>query len=125
MAIALTNHSTSILVVEDDVRALEALTDLLEAGGYTVQKALNGQEALEQAKDQPPGMILLDLSMPVMDGWEFMRQQRLEPAIAGIPVVVITALVSAVPAGVKALVTKPINVDRLMSLVEKYCPQQN
>jgi CheY-like chemotaxis protein len=66
-------------------------------------------------------MILLDLSMPVMDGWEFMRQQHLEPTSADTPVVVITALVSAVPAGTKALVTKPINVNRLMSLVEKYC----
>jgi CheY-like chemotaxis protein len=78
-----------------------------------------------QAKEQPPGMILLDLSMPVMDGWEFMRQQRLEPSIADIPVVVITALVSAVPAGAKALVIKPINVNRLMSLVEKYCASQS
>jgi CheY-like chemotaxis protein len=124
MSVALRNHSGSILVVEDDVSALDALTDLLESGGYTVQKAQNGQEALIQAKDEPPGMILLDLSMPVMDGWEFMRQQRLEPAIAEIPVVVITALISAVPAGAKALVTKPINVDRLMSLIEKYCGSQ-
>lgn len=125
MAVVLHNQSGSILVVEDDLRALDALTDLLEASGYTVQRAQNGQEALVQAKVQPPGMILLDLSMPVMDGWEFMRQQRLEPSIADIPVVVITALVSAVPASAKALVTKPINVNRLMSLVEKYCASQS
>jgi CheY-like chemotaxis protein len=121
MTVALHNQAGSILVVEDDVRALEALTDLLESSGYAVKRAQNGREALIQAKERPPGMILLDLSMPVMDGWEFMRQQRLEPSIADIPVVVITALVSAVPAGAKALVTKPINVNRLMSLVEKYC----
>jgi CheY-like chemotaxis protein len=120
MTAAPRNQSGSILVVEDDVHALDALTDLLEAGGYNVQKAQNGQEALVQAKERPPSLILLDLSMPVIDGWEFMRQQRLEPAIADIPVVVITALVSAVPAGAKALVTKPINVNRLMSLVERY-----
>jgi CheY-like chemotaxis protein len=121
MTLALGNQSSSILVVEDDVRALDALTDLLEASGYTVQKAQNGHNALVEAKASPPTMILLDLSMPVMDGWEFMRQQRLEPTIADIPVVVITALVSAVPPGARALVTKPINVNRLMSLVEKYC----
>jgi CheY-like chemotaxis protein len=124
MTVALHNQFGSILVVEDDVCELDALTDLLEASGYSVQKAQNGQEALIEAKDRPPGMILLDLSMPVMDGWEFMRQQRREPTIADIPVVVITALVSAVPAGAKALVTKPINVNRLMSLVEKYCAPQ-
>src|SRR5215471_3902357 len=125
MTVALRDQSSSILVVEDDVRALDALTDLLEANGYTVQKAQNGQDALMVAKGHPPGMILLDLSMPVMDGWEFMRRQRLEPTIADIPVVVITALVSAIPAGAKALVTKPINVTRLMSLVEKYCSTQS
>lgn len=121
----LRSQSGSILVVEDDMGALDALTDLLEASGYSVQRAQNGHEALVQAKGQPPGMILLDLSMPVMDGWEFMRRQRLEPAIAGIPVVVITALVSAVPAGAKALVTKPVDVNRLMSLVQKYCTSQS
>ncbi|SRR5712691_655400 len=121
MTVALLNPTNSILVVEDDVRALDALTELLEASGYKVQKAQNGQEALVAAKGRPPRMILLDLSMPVMDGWEFMRQQRLEPSIADIPVVVITALVSAVPAGAKALVTKPVNVNRLISLVEKFC----
>jgi CheY-like chemotaxis protein len=63
--------------------------------------------------------------MPVTDGWEFMRRQRLEPAIAEIPVVVITALVSAVPASAKALVTKPVDVNRLMSLVQKYCVYQS
>jgi CheY-like chemotaxis protein len=124
MTVAPGNQTNSILIVEDDVQALDALTDLLKTKGYTVQKAQNGQEALFQAKDCAPNMILLDLSMPVMDGWEFMRKQRLEPSIAGIPVVVITALVSAVPAGAKALVTKPINVNRLMSLVEKYCTMQ-
>jgi CheY-like chemotaxis protein len=124
MTIAPRNQSSSILVVEDDVGALNALTDLLEASGYTVHKAHNGQEALVEAKGRPPGMILLDLSMPLMDGWEFIRQQRLEPRIADIPVIVITALVSAVPAGAKALITKPINVNRLMSLIEKYCASQ-
>jgi CheY-like chemotaxis protein len=125
MAVALRNQSGSILVVEDDLAALDALTDLLEGCGYTVHRAQNGEEALVQAKGRPPGMILLDLSMPVMDGWEFMRQQRLDPSIADIPVVVITALVSAVPAGARGLVTKPIDVNRLMSLVEKYCILEN
>jgi two-component system, chemotaxis family, chemotaxis protein CheY len=118
------NQYGSILVVEDG--ALDALTDLLEASGYNVRRAQSGQEALVLAKRRPPGMILPRfLSMPVTDGWEFMRRQRLEPAIAEIPVVVITALVSAVPASAKALVTKPVDVNRLMSLVQKYCAYQS
>jgi CheY-like chemotaxis protein len=56
-----------------------------------------------------------------MDGWEFLRSQRAQPEIASIPVIVITALVSAVPAGAKGLVTKPINVNRLLSLVQRFC----
>jgi CheY-like chemotaxis protein len=112
----------SIVVVDDDLPALDALTELLETDGYQVRQADNGQEALEAMKSsEPPALILLDLSMPVMDGWEFMRRQRLKPSIAHIPVVVITALVSAVPAEAKALISKPINVNRLMLLVQKYC----
>src|SRR5438309_2274486 len=111
----------SILVVDDDIHALDALTELLETSGYRVRRAQNGQEALEAAKSRrPPTLILLDLSMPVMDGWEFMRRQRLEPSIAHIPVVVITGLVSAVPAGAKAFLSKPIDVNRLMQLVQAY-----
>jgi CheY-like chemotaxis protein len=110
----------SIVVVDDDIPALDALSKLLETNGYQVLQPHNGQEALEAMKSsEPPVLILLDLSMPVMDGWEFMRRQRLEPSIAHIPVVVITSLVSAVPAG--ALISKPINVNRLMLLVQKYC----
>lgn len=113
----------SILVVEDDLQALEALADLLESSGYEVERAQNGREALDVlgSSNARPCLILLDLSMPVMDGWEFLRSQRARPAIASIPVIVITALVSAVPAGAKGLVTKPINVNRLLSLLKRYC----
>ena len=121
MSVALRNQSGSVLLVEDDPRVLDALADLLETKGYAVRKARNGQEALAAVKDCHPGLILLDLSMPVMDGWEFMRQQRLEPGISDVPVIVITALISAVPAGAKALITKPINVSRLMALIERHC----
>jgi CheY-like chemotaxis protein len=122
MTVQLENRSGPVVVVEDDIRALDALTELLEASGYLVVRAQNGQEALEATRcSPPPRLILLDLSMPVMDGWEFLRHQRREPSIANIPVIVITALVSAIPAGAKALITKPINVSRLLSLVERYC----
>ena len=112
----------SIVVVDDDIPALDALTELLQTNGYQVRQAQNGRQALDAAKcPPPPALILLDLSMPVMDGWEFLRQQHLELSIAHIPVVVVSAAASAVPAGAKALISKPINVNRLMLLVQKYC----
>jgi PleD family two-component response regulator len=65
-------HAQSILVVDDDVSALDGLTELLETHGYQVRQAQNGQEALEAAKRSPAlALILLDLSMPLMDGWGF------------------------------------------------------
>jgi CheY-like chemotaxis protein len=69
----------TILVVDDDALALDGLMEVLQNHGYQVRQAHDGREALDAAKNPPaPSLILLDLSMPVMDGWEFLRQQRLE-----------------------------------------------
>ena len=122
MAADSSHEHGNILVVEDDLQALDALTDVLESSGYTVSRAHNGREALDVLNTNATTcLILLDLSMPVMDGWEFLRHQRSQPVLAPIPVIVITALISAVPAGTVGLLTKPINVNRLLSLVQKYC----
>ncbi|HJU27913.1 MAG TPA: response regulator [Candidatus Binataceae bacterium] len=111
----------SILIVEDDIRALDALAYLLERDGYAVVCARNGREALDLLADNPrPGLILLDLAMPVMDGWEFRRRQRLDPALSGIPVIVISALISGAPSGVKAVMSKPIDMNKLRELIAKH-----
>jgi CheY-like chemotaxis protein len=111
----------SILSVEDDQRSLEALAELLRYDGYAIVSARNGREALDRLADSPrPGLILLDLSMPVMDGWEFRRQQRSDPALAGIPVIVTAALVSAAPTGVMAVAPKPVDMNKLRELIAKY-----
>ena len=113
----------TVLVVEDDVRSSEALADLLEEYGYTVVRAYDGAEAFALATrgPLPPCLILLDLMMPVMDGWEFLRRKKGEAALANVPVVVLSALSSAIPSGAAAFVTKPIDVRRLISLVQQYC----
>jgi CheY-like chemotaxis protein len=81
-----------VLVVEDDAPIREALCAVLRDDGYAVAEAGDGQEALEFLRTHPtPRVILLDLMMPVMDGWTFLREQAADPALAGIPVVVITA----------------------------------
>ena len=81
-----------VLIVDDDPVARKALALVFEHQGYPVVQAANGQEALKRLRDgPPPGLILLDLMMPIMDGWEFLQRQKQDPALAGIPVVIISA----------------------------------
>src|SRR3712207_9589138 len=82
-----------ILVVEDNPDSRETLTLILEGVGYEVKSAENGREALTTLKNHPhPCIILLDLMMPVMDGWEFRQHQQNDPNLAQIPTVVVSAI---------------------------------
>ena len=80
-----------ILVVDDDADARHRLRTVLERDGWTVSEAGNGQEALSQVGRAPPQLILLDLTMPMMDGFAFLHELRLRPGCENIPVVVLTA----------------------------------
>lgn len=83
-----------VFVVEDNADILLAITQVLEDEGYTVRAAANGRDALAmlRAADIPlPRVILLDLMMPVMDGWAFRAEQLADPTLADIPVIVLTA----------------------------------
>ncbi len=111
----------SILVVDDDAAATDSLIDILSDGGYTVATARNGKEALERLRSAPlPRLIILDLFMPEMDGWEFRRAQLKDAKLRDIPVVVMTG--ASVYAGIDAnvIVHKPLDVERFVSLVERY-----
>src|SRR5262245_59582395 len=79
----------SVLIIEDDPDIREALAEILEDEGYATVLAGNGREALDHlAKSEMPALILLDLMMPIMDGWQFRDEQRRSPSYAAIPVVV-------------------------------------
>src|ERR1700674_3239719 len=93
MAVAdLTAGAGKILIVEDDRHELRALSEFLERKGYSVIEAQNGREALDDLRNGAAvSLVLLDLSMPVMDGWEFLKRQNNDPGIADIPVVALTA----------------------------------
>ena len=113
---------TTILVVEDDADALEALGDLLVSHGYAVACASNGAEALEVLGRSPlPNLIVLDLLMPTMDGWEFRRRQKKDPRIANIPVVVVSASSAAKPIDADSILRKPVDIDRLLETVARHC----
>ena len=120
------NLATSVMVVEDDRDIRSTLQQLFELSGYGVVAASNGKEALEQLGLQKrPCVILLDLMMPVMDGWEFVRQKNAAPGWASIPVAVVSAMADRQPPqGVQAVFKKPLDFDMLLAFVEKHWGQK-
>lgn len=119
------HHGKTILIVEDDESIRESLQQLLELEGYTVFTANNGKDALTHlGANGKPSLILLDLMMPVMDGWEFLKAHHADPKIADIPVVVTSAVPGAAN-NVKAtgFIKKPIEIEPLLKTVQRYCGQ--
>jgi CheY-like chemotaxis protein len=113
-----------VLVIEDDEGLREMMAQLLTLEGFQTATVANGQEALAYLHaSSKPEVILLDLMMPVMDGWEFRRHQQADPALAGVPVIVLSALDQARAADVAAtaFLKKPLDFDRLLDLVRQYC----
>jgi CheY-like chemotaxis protein len=115
----------SILIVEDDFDIREALTQILRDEGYTVAGASNGLEAIKLLRERRDfGLILLDLMMPVMDGWQFRAEQKQDPALAAIPVLVLSAdaniqhRASSIDAA--GYLKKPIQLDTLLDTVGRF-----
>jgi len=112
-----------VLLVDDYPDAREMYTEYLEYSGYEVVQASNGMEALQQAVDTTPDIILMDLSLPVMDGWEATRRLKADPATAGIPIFALTAQAMAgdreraLAAGCDGYLTKPIDVRAVAALL--------
>jgi two-component system chemotaxis response regulator CheY len=113
-----------VLVVEDEPYLCDLIADVLEAEGHTTRKASNGLDALELLSDRKPQLVLLDLMMPVMDGWEFMIELRANPAWRDIPIVIITAVFDVAKTetivGASAVLTKPFDIDQLSDVVRRY-----
>ncbi len=114
----------AVLLVEDndDVREMMALA--LQLAGHDVVLARNGREALARLDDHPrPCVILLDLMMPVMNGWEFGRLLRAAPGLSDVPLVVVSALAEelARQVGARAYIAKPADIDRILDIVAEVC----
>lgn len=114
-----------VLIVDDDRDIRETLQEIVQDEGYAVATAKNGAEALDRVRAMRPGLVILDLFMPGMDGAEFRRRQLSDPSISGVPVVVISAAagleerVAAMrPAG---HLEKPIRLEELLDLIARHC----
>lgn len=116
-------NKPQILVVEDDQDTLEAIAAILDMEGFAVLTAGNGQEALELLEIHNPSVVLLDLMMPVLSGWEFLRHRKIRPQLAKIPVILTSAVMDiaagAEAEGADAVLRKPVNVASLVGLVRQ------
>ncbi|MDF4002051.1 response regulator [Luteibacter sp. PPL552] len=121
-----------VLLVDDDMRNLFALSKVLRAKGVEVVMAQDGQKALDTL-DRDPGLelVLMDIMMPVMDGYDTMRAIRAKPAVARVPIIALTAKAmrgdreKCLEAGANDYLSKPIDIDRLLSMIRVWLPTRD
>jgi CheY-like chemotaxis protein len=106
-----------VLVVDDDFALREGLLESLQQSGFVTIAAANGAEALQLATDRSPRLILLDLDMPVMNGWQFLERRQQSKALRAIPVVVITGVAGPLARGADAQLEKPLDPRQLLATI--------
>ena len=125
MTHAIGTEPEHILVVEDDKDLRESLCEALELEGYTAVGVENGRAALAHlATGARPCVILLDLMMPIMDGWTFRQEMVKDMSLAAIPVIVMTAATPARARAVAAemILYKPLHMGKVVGVVQAHCP---
>ena len=119
-------HAASVLIVEDTIDTLRLLSDLLSEQGYDVRAVTNGRQAIQAVERDPPDLILLDIGLPEVDGYEVCRHLRASERSQDVPVIFITALtdtvdkVRAFEAGGVDYVTKPFQVEEVLARVKTH-----
>ena len=114
-----------ILIVDDDLETLRLVGLMLQRQGYQVASAHNGAEALSMARNEQPDLIVLDIMMPDMDGYEAIPKIRQIPGREQIPIIAVTAQAmqgdkeKCLAAGADEYISKPIDVDRLLSVLKE------
>ncbi|HET7753487.1 MAG TPA: response regulator [Anaeromyxobacteraceae bacterium] len=111
-----------ILVVDDDDDFREALSEVLIEAGYPVQQAENGEVALQQVSQEQPGIVLLDLKMPVLDGWGVMERMRSDGKSAAVPILILSAYGfewEAELLGAQGYIPKSVGMDEILERVRK------
>jgi len=116
----------TVLVIEDNEQNLYLATFILERHGYGVRAARDGTTGIDMAAADTPDIILLDIQLPLMDGYAVARQLRLNPSLAQVPIIAVTSYAmagdreKAIEAGCDGYIEKPINPDTFMAQVEEY-----
>ena len=111
-----------ILVVDDDDDFRETLAEVLAEAGYPVQQAGNGEAALQKVAEEAPGIVLLDLKMPVLDGWGVMERMRAEPRSAAVPILILSAYGfewEAELLGAQGYIPKSVGMDEILERVRR------
>ena len=114
----------AVLIVDDDEDIREILTELLLAEGYEVATSANGREALEYLRSHvPPAVVVLDIMMPVMDGWAFLAERAADASLSSIPVIIASANLDLIQRSELQLydrLPKPFDTSRLLKIVAKW-----
>lgn len=120
----------TILIIEDNEQNMYLLTFLLEQNGYKVIQARDGQKGIDMVEKSQPSLILLDIQLPVMDGYEVARQLRKNPVFGGIPLIAVTSYAmpgdrkKAMEAGCSGYIEKPINPETFINDFQRYLSNQ-
>ena len=114
----MSSNTQSVLVVEDEASIASFVSLYLKNAGYEVRTASNGAEALASAQSEQPSLIVLDLMLPDMEGWDFRHKQKKDSRIAGIPVIGVSAVGKLVD--VEYSFRKPLDYDQLLAAVEQF-----
>ena len=116
----------AILVADDDPDILSIVSMSLETQGYTVYKAANGREAVDLARQHHPDLVLMDMMMPVVSGYEAVTELKADPSTSGITIVGLSAkamatdMERATDVGIDGYITKPFRIAQVLSVVESY-----
>lgn len=120
------NSSPLVLIAEDNEANISTLTDYLEANGYRIIVAMNGEEAIALSETHQPDLILMDIQMPIMDGLSAIKLIRLNPNLADIPIIALTALAmdsdrqKCINAGANEYISKPIKLKALTQTIQSF-----
>jgi len=120
------NQKAKVLIVDDEPNNVDFLEQALEDSGYQLITATNGQEALNKIQSEQPDLILLDLNMPIMDGFTVLAKVKEDPNLRDIPVIIISSehesksVVKGIKQGAEDYLTKPVNAELLVKKVKDF-----